>query len=38
MEVHKVLGPGSLEAVYQAALAHELKLRDASLFNRYICP
>jgi GxxExxY protein len=28
MEVHKVLGPGFLEAVYQAALAHELKLRD----------
>ena len=27
MEVHKILGPGYLEAVYQAALAHELKLR-----------
>jgi len=27
MEVHKVLGPGYLEAVYQAALAHELTLR-----------
>jgi GxxExxY protein len=27
MEVHKILGPGYLEAVYQSALAHELKLR-----------
>jgi GxxExxY protein len=27
MEVHRVLGPGFLEAVYQAALAHELTLR-----------
>lgn len=27
MEVHKVLGPGFLEAVYQSALAHELNLR-----------
>jgi GxxExxY protein len=26
MEVHKVLGTGYLEAVYQAALAHELTL------------
>ncbi|MCU0503156.1 MAG: GxxExxY protein [Anaerolineae bacterium] len=27
MEVHKILGSGYLEAVYQAALAHELTLR-----------
>ena len=27
MEVHKVLGPGFLEAVYQAALERELTLR-----------
>jgi GxxExxY protein len=27
MEVHKVLGPGYLEAVYQIALAYEFKLR-----------
>ena len=27
MEVHKVLGPGFLEAVYQTALAHEFTLR-----------
>ena len=28
MEVHKVLGPGFLEAVYQAALERELTLRN----------
>ena len=28
MEVHRILGPGFLEAVYGAALAHELSLRD----------
>jgi GxxExxY protein len=28
MEVHRILGPGFLEAVYQAALAHELTLRE----------
>ena len=27
MEVHRTLGAGFLEAVYQAALAHELRLR-----------
>jgi len=27
MEVHRILAPGFLEAVYQAALAHELSLR-----------
>lgn len=28
MEVHRVLGPGYLESVYQAALAEELRLRQ----------
>jgi len=28
MEVHKILGPGFLEAVYQAALERELTLRN----------
>ena len=27
MEVHRVLGPGFLEAVYESALAYELALR-----------
>lgn len=27
IEVHKLLGPGLLESVYEAALFHELKLR-----------
>lgn len=27
MEVHRILGPGFLEAVYETALAHELTLR-----------
>jgi GxxExxY protein len=27
MEVHRVLGPGFVEAIYQRALLHELKLR-----------
>jgi GxxExxY protein len=30
MEVHHVLGPGFLEAVYEEALARELTLRDIS--------
>ena len=34
MEVHRILGPGFLEAVYQAALAHELTLRGIS-FEQY---
>ena len=28
MEVHKILGPGFLETVYQSALARELTLRN----------
>lgn len=35
MEVHRILGPGFLEAVYQAALAHELNLRGI-VFEQYL--
>jgi GxxExxY protein len=35
MEVHKVLGPGLLEAVYQEAFAIELQLRNIS-FQREV--
>ena len=30
IEVHRELGPGLLESVYEAALAYELKQRQAS--------
>ena len=30
MEVHRILGPGFLEAVYEQALAHELTLRGVA--------
>ena len=36
MEVHRILGPGFLEAVYQAALAKELTLRGICLWHRAI--
>lgn len=35
MEVHRVLGPGFLEAVYQAALAKELTLRGIN-FEQFV--
>ncbi len=35
MEVHRILGAGFLEAVYEEALAHELKLRDVP-FERQV--
>lgn len=31
IEVHKALGPGLLESIYEAALAHELGLRDLNV-------
>ncbi len=43
MEVHRVLGPGFLEAVYEESLAHELHLRgipferQKPLVVRYKC-
>jgi GxxExxY protein len=35
IEVHRHLGPGLLETVYESALSHELKLRDI-LFKRQV--
>lgn len=34
MEVHRILGPGFLEAVYHAALAHEFQLRGIPFEQR----
>jgi len=38
MEVHRILGPGFLEAVYQTALAHELTLRGISFQQKVKLP
>ena len=38
MEVHRILGPGFLEAVYEEALAHELGLRGISFQQQLRLP
>jgi GxxExxY protein len=38
IEVHRVLGPGFLEAVYEQALAHEFKLRGIAHERQMIVP
>jgi GxxExxY protein len=38
MEVHKILGPGFLEAVYQAALERELTLRGIAFESKVKLP
>ncbi|HEY8601805.1 MAG TPA: GxxExxY protein [Thermomicrobiales bacterium] len=38
IEVHKALGPGLLEAVYEACLAHELMLRGLSTERQKVLP
>ena len=38
VEVHKILGPGLLESAYQAALAHELRLRNIAFEEQKFCP
>ena len=36
IEVHKALGPGLLEGVYEECLCHELKLRTSLAFERQL--
>lgn len=38
LEVHKALGPGLLESVYETCLAHELKLRRISVARQVSVP
>jgi len=38
IEVHKALGPGLLEAVYEACLAHELALRGLNVERQKALP
>jgi GxxExxY protein len=37
IEVHRILGPGLLESVYEDALCHELHLRDYNLKDDRVC-
>lgn len=36
IEVHKALGPGYLESVYEAALCTELEFREIAFANQYL--
>ena len=38
LKVHRALGPGLLESVYEACLAHELSLRGHSLQRQLLIP
>ena len=38
IEVHKALGPGLLEGVYEECLCHELKLRNLRFERQFIVP
>ena len=38
IEVHKTVGPGLLEGVYEECLCHELKLRNLSFKRQIIVP
>ncbi|MDD5458333.1 MAG: GxxExxY protein [Phycisphaerae bacterium] len=37
IEVHRVLGPGLLESIYEEALCHELKLREINYQRQVGC-
>lgn len=38
IEVHKILGPGLLESIYEHALCHELKLRGLNVDQQISVP
>jgi GxxExxY protein len=38
IEVHRILGPGLLESVYEEALCHELHLREISFLRQQSVP
>lgn len=38
IEVHKALGPGLLEKVYQSCLIHELHIRNLSVKTEFLIP
>ena len=38
IEVHKAVGPGLLEGVYEECLCHELKLRNLSFERQLLVP
>lgn len=38
IEVHKVLGPGLLESIYEKAFVHELQLRGLKAFRQQTVP
>ena len=38
IEVHRILGPGLLESVYEDALCHELQLRDIRFLRQQNVP
>ena len=38
IEVHKILGPGLLEAVYEEAMCHELRLRNIAVARQVPIP
>jgi len=38
LKVHRILGPGLLESVYEVALAHELRMRGCSVQRQVAFP
>lgn len=38
LKVHRALGPGLLESIYEACLAHELRLRGLKVENQVPVP